>query len=134
MEADYRPAPGIRRFITGTQPIVSMSILDAALDAYDGIDIAAVRAKSIALTGLFIDLVDERLGLEVASPRDSEKRGSQVSLRHPDASGVYERLVAAGLQGDVRPPDLLRFGFAPLYVSFTDVWDAVDILAGVLEG
>ncbi|MEX0825721.1 MAG: hypothetical protein WD184_03035 [Acidimicrobiia bacterium] len=111
-----------------------MSILDAALDAYDGIDIAAVRAKSIALTGLFIDLVDERLGLEVASPRDSEKRGSQVSLRHPDASGVYERLVAAGLQGDVRPPDLLRFGFAPLYVSFTDVWDAVDILAGVLEG
>lgn len=133
MEEGYRPAPGIRRFITGTQPIVSMSLLATALDAYDGIDMSALRAKSVALTGLFIDLVDERLGLEVASPRDPERRGSQVSLRHPDAAGVYERLVAAGLQGDVRPPDLLRFGFAPLYVSFTAVWDAVDVLAGVLE-
>jgi kynureninase len=133
MEEGYRPAPGIRRFITGTQPIVSMSLLDAALDVYDGIGMSELRAKSVALTGLFIDLVDERLGLEVASPRDPQRRGSQVSLRHPDAAGVYERLVAAGLQGDVRPPDLLRFGFAPLYVSFTDVWDAVDVLAGVLE-
>ena len=132
MEEDYRPAPGIRRFITGTQPIVSMSLLAAALDAYEGVDIGRVRAKSIALTGLFIDLVDQRLGLEVASPRDPERRGSQVSLRHPDAPGVYDRLVAAGLQGDVRPPDLLRFGFAPLYVSFSDVWDAVDILDSVL--
>jgi kynureninase len=110
-----------------------MAILDAALDAYDGVDLAAVRAKSVALTGLFIDLVDERLRLDVASPRDPELRGCQVSLRHPDAAGVYDRLVAVGLQGDLRPPDLLRFGFAPLYVSFTDVWDAVDILAGVLE-
>ncbi|HSM00989.1 MAG TPA: kynureninase [Acidimicrobiia bacterium] len=132
MEAEYRPAGGVRRFITGTQPIVSMAVLDAALDAYDGVAMTAVREKTIALTELFIDLVDERLGLEVASPRDPRERGSQVSLRHPDAAGMYERLVAAGLQGDHRPPDLLRFGFAPLYVSYADVWDAVDILSSVL--
>ncbi|MDP2623052.1 MAG: kynureninase [Actinomycetota bacterium] len=132
MENEYRPSEGIRRFLTGSQPIISMRILDAALDAYDGADIAAVRAKGIALTDLFIELVDDRLGLEVLSPRDSDRRGSQVSLRHPNAAAVYETLVDRGLQGDFRNPDILRFGFAPLYVSFTDAWDAVEILAAVL--
>ena len=132
MESEYRPSEGIRRFLTGSQPIISMRILDAALDAYDGADIAAVRAKGIALTDLFIELVDDRLGLEVLSPRDSDRRGSQVSLRHPNAAAVYETLVDRGLQGDFRNPDILRFGFAPLYVSFADAWDAVEILAAVL--
>jgi kynureninase len=132
MENEYRPSEGIRRFLTGSQPIISMRILDAALDAYDGADIAAVRAKGIALTDLFIELVDDRLGLEVLSPRDSDRRGSQVSLRHPNAAAVYETLVDRGLQGDFRNPDILRFGFAPLYVSFADAWDAVEILAAVL--
>ena len=132
MESEYRPSEGIRRFLTGSQPIISMRILDAALDAYDGADIAAVRAKGIALTDLFIELVDDRLGLEVLSPRDSDRRGSQVSLRHPNAAAVYETLVDRGLQGDFRSPDILRFGFAPLYVSFADAWDAVEILAAVL--
>jgi kynureninase len=132
MENEYRPSEGIRRFLTGSQPIISMRILDAALDAYDGADIAAVRAKGIALTDLFIELVDDRLGLEVLSPRDSDRRGSQVSLRHPNAAAVYETLVDRGLQGDFRNPDILRFGFAPLHVSFADAWDAVEILAAVL--
>ena len=132
MENEYRPSEGIRRFLTGSQPIISMRILDAALDAYDEADIAAVRAKGIALTDLFIELVDDRLGLEVLSPRDSDRRGSQVSLRHPNAAAVYETLVDRGLQGDFRNPDILRFGFAPLYVSFADAWDAVEILAAVL--
>jgi kynureninase len=132
MENEYRASAGIRRFLTGTQPIISMSILDAALDAYDRVDLAAVRAKSVALTSRFIDLVDARLGLEVLSPRDPERRGSQVSLRHPEAAAVHDKLMGAGLQGDVRSDDILRFGFNPLYVSFADVWDAVEILAAVL--
>ena len=137
MTNEYEPARGVRRFLTGTQPIISMRVLDAALDVYTDLDIVEVRDKSMRLTDLFVQLVDERcdgLGLEVISPRDAEGRGSQVSLRHPDAVAVYERLVAHGLRGDFRTPDILRFGFAPLYVSYADVWDAVDVLRTVLTG
>ncbi len=136
MTNEYEPAPGVRRFLTGTQPIVALRVLDASLDVYLDVDIAAVRAKGIHLTGLFIQLVDERcagLGLDLISPRPAELRGSQVSLRHPDAVPVYERLVANGVRGDFRSPDILRFGFAPLYVSYADVWDAVEVLQAVLE-
>jgi len=136
MSDEYEPAPTVRRFLTGTQPIVSMRVLDAALDVFAGLDLAAIRAKSMGLTDMFIRLVDQRcadLGLEVISPRDSERRGSQVSLSHPDAVPVFERLVASGVRGDFRTPDILRFGFAPLYVSYADVWDAVDVLRTVLS-
>jgi len=136
MTNEYEPAPGVRRFLTGTQPIVAMRVLDAALDVYLDVDIAAVRAKGTRLTDLFIQLVDERcagLGLDLISPRPAESRGSQVSLRHPDAVPVYERLVANGVRGDFRSPDILRFGFAPLYVSYADVWDAVEVLQAALE-
>ncbi len=136
MTNEYEPAPGVRRFLTGTQPIVSLRVLDASLELYLDVDIAAVRAKGTRLTDLFIQLVDERcagLGLDLISPRPAELRGSQVSLRHPDAVPVYERLVANGVRGDFRSPDILRFGFAPLYVSYADVWDAVEVLQAVLE-
>ena len=136
MTNEYEPALGVRRFLTGTQPIVSMRVLDASLDVYADLDIAAVRAKSTHLTDLFIQLIDERctgLGLDLISPRAAEARGSQVSLRHPDAVPVFERLVANGLRGDFRSPDILRFGFAPLYVSYADVWDAVDVMQTVLQ-
>ncbi len=136
MTNDYEPAPGVRRFLTGTQPIVALRVLDASLDVYVDVDVAAVRAKGIRLTDLFIQLVDERcagLGLDLISPRPAESRGSQVSLRHPDAVPVYERLIANGVRGDFRSPDILRFGFAPLYVSYADVWDAVEVLQAVLE-
>lgn len=131
MTGAYTAAPGIRRFLTGTQPIVSMRLLAAALDAYDGVDLDQIRAKSMALTDLFVDLVDERLdglGYEVVSPREAKRRGSQVTLHHPAATDLYERLVAAGVRGDFRPPSLLRFGFAPLYNSYAEVWDAVEAL------
>ena len=136
MTNDYEPAPGVRRFLTGTQPIVALRVLDASLDGYVDVDVAVVRAKGTRLTDLFIQLVDERcagLGLDLISPRHAELRGSQVSLRHPDAVSVYERLVANGVRGDFRSPDILRFGFAPLYVSYADVWDAVEVLQAVLE-
>lgn len=132
----YEPDAGMRRFMTGTQQIISMRALDASLGVYEGVDIHLVRAKSQSLTDHFIRLVDERcegLGLEVISPRDPELRGSQVSLRHNDAAEVFPRIVTAGVRGDFRTPDILRFGFAPLYVSHADVWDAVDSIRSVVE-
>lgn len=135
LELDYRPASGIGRVATGTPPVLSMAALDAALDAFDGVSIDALRAKSVELTELFIRLADERLtayGVSVASPRDAARRGSQVALRHEQAYAVVQALIARGVVGDYREPDLARFGFAPLYVRFVDVWDAVDQLASVL--
>lgn len=135
LERDYRPAGGIGRVATGTPPVLSMVALDAALDAFDGVSIDALRAKSVALTELFIQLADERLtayGVSVASPREPAERGSQVSLRHEQAYSVVQALITRGVVGDYREPDLARFGFAPLYVRFVDVWDAVDQLASVL--
>lgn len=131
MSDSYEPATGIRRFLTGTQPMVSMRLLSAALDAYDGVDLDQLRAKSMALTDLFIRLVDERLGgfgYEVVSPREASRRGSQVTLHHADAAAIHDRLVVAGVRGDFRTPSLLRFGFAPLYTTYTEAWDAVDAL------
>jgi kynureninase len=137
---DYRPAAGMARFICGTPPILSLAALECGVDTvlaserYGGV--AAIRQKSIALTSLFIELVESRCaghGLSLASPRDSDERGSQVSFAH--ATGGYaimQALIARGVIGDFRAPDILRFGFTPLYARFVDVWDAVDRLSHVL--
>ena len=133
---DYVAAPGIAAMLTGTQPILSMRALVAALDAFDGIDMAAVRQKSMALTDLFIALVEERCpdsGLALATPRDAAGRGSQVSFRHDQGYAVMQALIARGVVGDFRAPDILRFGFAPLYIGFADVWNAVEVLRDVLD-
>jgi kynureninase len=135
LETAYDPAPGIRRALTGTPPILSMMALEAALGAFDGVAMAELRAKSLALTDAFISLVDDRLdglGFTVVTPRRHEARGSQVSLSHENAYPIVKALIARGVIGDFREPDLLRFGFAPLYVGFADVWDAVDHLLAVV--
>ena len=135
-DLDYRPAPGILRNQCGTQPILSLSALDAALDVWDDVDMAVVRWKSLALCSLFIDLVEQRLsghGVKVAGPKDMAQRGSHVSLHHAQGYAVMQALIAANVVGDFRAPDMMRFGFTPLYTSFTDVWDAVDILARILD-
>lgn len=135
LEVGYAPAAGIRRALTGTPPVVSMTGLEAALGAFDGVTMAQLRAKSLALTDTFIGLVDERLaghGFTVVTPRRHEERGSQVSLSHEHAFPLVKALIARGVIGDFREPDLLRFGFAPLYVGFADVWDAVDHLLQVV--
>jgi kynureninase len=136
MDRDYAPADGIARMASGTPPVLALSTLDAALDVFDGVASAVLREASLSLTDLFIALVDDRLGsaVEVVTPREHERRGSQVSLRHPDAYGVVQALVARGVVGDFRTPDVARFGFAPLYVTHADVHDAVDHLVAVLEG
>ena len=135
-ESAFTPAPGIRGLVTSTPSILALAALDGALDVFDGVALAAVRAKSLALTDLFITLVEERLpgALSLVTPRDHARRGSQVAWRHPAAFGIVQALIARGVVGDFRAPDIARFGFAPLYVRFVDVLDAVEHLAAVLEG
>ncbi|MEV1006585.1 kynureninase [Streptomyces sp. NPDC049881] len=137
MAADHTPAQGAARGRVGTPDILSLLALDAALDVWDGVDITAVRAKSLALTDFFLDRVAAELPpgtVESVTPAEHARRGSQIALRHPDAAAVMERLIAAGVVGDFRPPDLLRFGFTPLYTSFADTLRAVRVLRRVTLG
>ena len=139
--SDYEPAPGILRFACGTPPIVSLAALECGVDifldadAYGGLP--AIRDKSVALTTLFIELVESRCsehGLLLISPRDAEVRGSQVCFAHSTGGyAIMQALIARGVVGDFRAPDILRFGFTPLYTRFVDVWDAVDVLSAVLD-
>ena len=95
-----------------------------------------LRTKSLALCKTFIDLVEQRLasyGVKVAGPRDMNERASHVSIHHPQGYAVMQALIAANVVGDFRAPDMMRFGFTPLYTSFAEVWDAVDILARILD-
>jgi kynureninase len=139
----YRPAPGVARYLCGTQPVLGMVALDCGLDTvlaaqpFGGM--AALRRKSLALTDLFIALVEERCAghaLALATPREHAGRGSQVCLtRDEGAYAIVQALIARGVIGDFRagPPDILRFGCTPLYLRFEDVWDAVEHLRAVLE-
>ena len=136
MEGTYEPASGIDRMRCGTPPMVSLLTLEAALSAFDGVSMAAVRAKSLSLTRLFLELADDvlaPLGFEVVTPRANDQRGSQVSLRHPDAYGVVQALIARLVVGDYREPDLVRLGFAPLYIRHVDVVSAVEQTVAVID-
>lgn len=152
---DYRPAPGIGRYLCGTQPMISMAALECGLDSVLAAEpmggMAALRAKSLALTDLFIELVESQCaghGLTLATPREHARRGSQVclALARSSANGgdsaayaMVQALIARGVIGDFRAgdgaqhPDILRFGVTPLYTSFTDIWRAVDHLQQVLH-
>jgi kynureninase len=132
---DYEPAASIDRFGVGTPSIVALAALDVGVETVLAAGIDALRTKSVALTDLFIRLVDERcagIGLQLASPRAAMRRGSQVCLSHVQAWPVMQALIGRGIIGDFRAPDILRFGFAPLYVRFVDVWDAVERLRDIL--
>ena len=144
---DYQPAPGITRYQCGTQPIISLAALDCGLDATLAAEplggMAALRSKSLALTDLFIALVEQRCaghGLGLATPKDHSQRGSQVCLTKDEgAYAIVQALIARGVVGDYRAgdggqhKDILRFGFTPLYLGFEDVWHAVEHLRQVLE-
>ncbi|MEV4169332.1 kynureninase [Nonomuraea sp. NPDC049709] len=130
-ETGFRPAEGIRRFAVSTPHVLSFAALEAALDVWERVPMDQVRAKSMALTSLFVDLVGDRL--ELASPADPAARGSQVSLRHPDGYPVMRALIDQGVHGDFRAPDILRFGFAPLYIGYADTYDAATTLLEVLD-
>jgi kynureninase len=136
MARDYQPADGIRAFASGTPPVLALSALEASLEAFDGVSLSSLRARSLELTDLFIALVDERLPgvFEIATPREHDRRGSQVSLRHHAAYGVVQALIARDVIGDFRDPDIARFGFAPLYNTPDDVRTAVERLEPVMGG
>lgn len=134
-EAGYRPGPGIRRFLCGTQPVLAFRALQPALEMFARTDMAAVRAKSMALTGFFLELAEarcSRFGITPAGPPEAERRGSQVALRFAEAYPVMQALIAGGVIGDFRAPDILRFGFAPLYIRFADACEAARRLERIL--
>ncbi len=138
---DYRAAAGIQRFVCGTPPVLSLAALECGLAVFSKLDahggIAALRAKSLALTASFIEVVEQRCaghGLSLVTPREPALRGSQVSFSRPDSAfAVMQALIERGVIGDFRAPDVLRFGFTPLYTRFVDVWDAAEQLQQVLE-
>ncbi|MGW0141178.1 kynureninase [Streptomyces calvus] len=135
MRPGYAPAAGAVRGRVGTPDILSMLALEAALEVWDGVTVEEVRAKSLALTDFFLECVEEYVPggrVECVTPRAHAERGSQVALRCPDAGVVMERLIGRGVVGDFRRPDVLRFGFTPLYVGFGDVERAARVLAEVL--
>jgi kynureninase len=131
-EDAYDPAPGVLQGVCGTPPVISLSALDEALALFEGVDMAAVQAKALALGDLFIRLVREhRPDLRLASPETG--RGGHVSFAHADGYPIMQALIGRGVIGDFREPDILRFGFAPLYLRFADVWDAVEIIDEVMR-
>jgi kynureninase len=133
-EESYRPTSGIARFLTGTPSILAVTALDAGLDTFAGIRVADVEAKAQSLLELFIAEVEARCGDEVRlfGPRDLASRGSHVCFAHREGYAVMQALIARGIVGDFRAPDLMRFGFTPLYASFQDAWCAADALADIL--
>jgi len=136
MSSAFQAAPGIRRMLCGTQPILSLRALKAALDVFDDVDLAALRAKSLALTDLFIDLlapICREFGLRIITPRDPARRGSHVSVAHEHGYEIVQALIDRGIIGDFRAPDIMRFGFTPLYLRYRDVRDAAKALADILK-
>ncbi len=132
-DQSYRPGAGIDRMRVGTPPVLQLAALEAALDIWDIADIEDVRAQSLVLTDRFIAGVEAACPtLSLATPRPHALRGSQVSFRHPEGYAIMQALIARGVIGDFRSPDILRFGFTPLYISTTDVDRAVAILADVM--
>lgn len=136
MQPGFEPTPGIRRALCGTQPIVSLAMVECGLDVFMQTSMASVRSKSLALTDLFIALVEARCArhpLTLVTPREHARRGSQVSFAHPHGYAVMQALIARGVIGDYREPEVMRFGFTPLYTRFVDVWDAVEVLREILD-
>ena len=134
-DLSYRPGGGIERMRVGTPPVLQLAALEAALDIWDGVTIEAVRARSIELTEQFVREVEAACPtLVLASPRDPAQRGSQISFRHPEGYAIMQALIARGVIGDFRAPDVLRFGFTPLYTSEADVSGAARVLAEVMAG
>jgi kynureninase len=134
-ETSYVPAPGVRCLRVGTPPILSLAALECGVDGIAEIGVDRLRAKSVALTELFMTLVEQEcadVGFKLFSPRDASRRGSQVSLRYPEGYAIVQALIAGRVIGDFRAPDILRFGFAPAYLRYVDVWDAVAVLREIM--
>ncbi|HET9641204.1 MAG TPA: kynureninase [Allosphingosinicella sp.] len=132
---DYRPAPGIDRFLVGTPPMLSLAALESGVESFAGADMGALWAKSVALFELFANLARAHCPeLACISPSDPERRGSHISFRHPHAFELCQALIADGIIGDFRAPDVVRFGLTPLYLGYEDIWTAVGRIRAILDG
>jgi kynureninase len=132
---DFEATDGIKRMLVGTTGVLAASALDAALDAWNGVDMADVREKSLALTDLFIALCEEKLeqyGVSVATTQNPAERGSHVSLSFENGYAVVQALIDRGIIGDFRAPNYMRFGFTPLYLSYIEVYNAAEQLRDIL--
>ncbi|KIH97384.1 kynureninase [Streptomonospora alba] len=129
---EYAPAEGASSFLSGSQPVVAAAALEASLDLWQRVDLRLLREKSVALTELFIEQT-RSAGLDLVTPPEPDRRGSQVALRHPEGYPIVQALIARGVVGDFRAPDVLRFGFAPLYLRYADVFDAASALVEVVR-
>jgi len=135
-EPDYDPHPSIAKALVGTPPVIALAGLIEGLKTFEDVDTGAIRAKSLALSDLFMALVDQELsghGFEIVTPRGADKRGSQVSLVHDEGYAIMQYLIARGFIGDYREPGLLRFGLTPLFVRFADVWDCIACLRNAMQ-
>jgi kynureninase len=133
---DYQPAPGVERFLCGTPPVLGLAALEVGVDIALTADMGEVARKSAALWSLFAARVETRLeghGLDLISPRETAARGSHISFAHPEGYRIMQALIARGVIGDFRDPDVLRFGLTPLYLGYEDVWRAVEILHEVMR-
>ena len=133
---DYIPGQGVARFLAGTPPMLSMTALESGIESFDGVNMAQLWEKSAALFDLFARLVEERCGshgLQCISPPEADRRGSHISFRHDHAFEICQALIAEGVIGDFRAPDVVRFGITPLYLGYEDIWTAVDRLARILD-
>ena len=136
MAHGYTPTDGIGRALCGTQPVLSLALVECGLEIFEATTMTALRAKSLALTDLFIGLVESRCaahGLGLVTPRAHAERGSQVGFTHPHGYAIIQALIGRGVIGDYREPEIMRFGLTPLYTRHTDVWDAVEILRDILD-
>jgi kynureninase len=134
-EPGYRPASGVQRAVVGTPPVISLAALEVGVDIALQADLDIVRQKSLLQTEIFATLIEQRCaphGFRLASPTAPTERGSQICLAHPDAYAIMQALIARGVIGDFRAPDILRFGMTPLYLGFSEIWDAVTIILEVM--
>ena len=136
MAHGFAATDGIGRALCGTQPVLSLALVECGLQVFEQTSMAAIREKSLALTDLFIELVESTCAghpLGLVTPREHARRGSQASFTHPHGYAVMAALIARGVIGDYREPEIMRFGFTPLYTGYADVWDAVAILKDILD-
>ncbi len=136
MHESFTPTASIRRALCGTQPIISLALVESGLEVFRKTDMTAIRKKSLALTDLFIQLIEDNCsshGLRLITPKEHAQRGSQVSFMHPHAYALIQALIKRDIIGDYREPSVMRFGFTPLYTSFADVWNAADALRDILD-
>ncbi len=135
-ERDYRPADNINQMLSGTQGIISLAVSEIGIDITARAEMQELRAKSQKMGDLFIQLIDQecaQFDFNIISPRDADRRGSQVAMSHKEGYAIVQALIAAGVMGDFRAPDTLRFGLTPLYLRYIDVWDAVARLKNIME-